>query len=90
MGAFKGYIWLCICILFAVGTWILNVTVLDNAYPPILDEITNIFPNSFMDNTDQAIFFMKMIDYSPLLMVLFGIIGFVIETQIFGTSVEEY
>jgi hypothetical protein len=76
--------------MFAICTWLLNVVVLDNAYPPILDEITKVFPNSFMDNTDMAIFFLKLVDYAPLLMILFGIIGFVVEITIWGDWEGDY
>ncbi len=89
MSAFWGYVWLAICIMFAIGHWIFNVTVLDNALPPVLDSITTTFTHSFMDNTDNAVLFMRLMDYAPLFEILLGIIGFIVECTIFGTSVED-
>lgn len=84
MSAFRGYIWLVICIMFAIGIWIFNVSVLDNALPPILDAITTTFTHSIMDNTETAVFFMRLIDYAPLLVIFFGVIGLFVESVIFG------
>lgn len=89
MSAYWGAIWLTICIVFGLGVWMCNVLVVDNAYPQILQAIHDNFSNSLMPNDNQAIMFLKMVDYAPLFIWFMGIIGFVAESVIWGRSEDE-
>lgn len=89
MSAFWGYVFLTICIVFGIGMWICNVLVIDNAYPPILQAINDSFSNSLMPSMDQAIFTLRLIDYSPLFIWFLGIVGFIAECTIWGKSEDQ-
>lgn len=86
MSAFWGYVWLAMCILFAGCLWMVNVIFIDNAIPAILDPLQAAFDTPIVDTFDNATLFMVLARWSPLLLVLIGLIGWYLECTIWGRS----
>jgi hypothetical protein len=86
MSAFWGYVWLLICLIFAGALWMLNVVFVDNAIPTILDPLQTAFPNPLVDMSNGVTTLLVMQRWSPLLLILIGVIGWILECTLWGKS----